>query len=76
MVLRAVELAGGGTGPPILTTAGQIWTLYGDSHAGDAIAGETEHCEDVLKDQRHRDGFFGKDLMFGGWSTGSATKAQ
>ena len=50
VVLRAEELAGGCIGPPFLTAAAQIWTLYGDSRAGDAIAGEAEQCENVLKD--------------------------
>ena len=49
----------------------QIWTLYGDGHAGDTIAG-TPECR--LKDKKLGDWFFWKDLMFGGWPTGLATK--
>ena len=39
------------------------------------FGGESVHFEDVLKDKTHGDRTFGKNLMLGGWSTGSATKA-
>ena len=39
------------------------------------FGGESVYCEDELKDKMHGDWTFGKNLMLGGWSTGSATKA-